>query len=183
MNAPFTIHQIHLLNFKSINKHPLVFYDWFCPFNLPLIFSIGSFSIRFIMHDVSARQKKKEDDGDLHLAQKITHNHRYSASNQADEEYDYDGSPRRKTRKKGGGSNRESAEISNSANRFLTQKERCQFCIENSTRPKHLIIAIANFTYLSLPHQQPVVPGHCCISTLQVSLLFVFFHSLFQLDD
>ncbi|KAL8525067.1 hypothetical protein ACS0TY_014608 [Phlomoides rotata] len=122
---------------------------------------------RLILHDVSARQNKKEDDGDLHLAQKITHNHRYSVSNQADEEYDYDDGPRRKTRKKGGGGNRESSGISNSANRFLTQQERCQFCFENPSRPKHLIIAIANFTYLSLPHQQPVVPGHCGISTLQ----------------
>lgn len=130
------------------------------------------------MHDVSERHKKKEDDGDLHLANKITHNHRYSVANQADEEYDYDDGPRRKTRKKEGGGNREKSEISNSANRFLTQQERCQFCFENSTRPKHLIIAIANFTYLSLPHQQPVVPGHCSIATLQVSLLFVVFFSL-----
>lgn len=121
------------------------------------------------MHDVSARQKKKEDDTDLHLAQKIMHNHRYSISNQADEEYDYDDGPRRKSRKKGGGGNKKSSEITNSANRFLTQQERCQFCFENPARPKHLVIAIANFTYLSLPHQQPVVPGHCCILTLQVT--------------
>ncbi|KAI3469702.1 hypothetical protein Pfo_026365 [Paulownia fortunei] len=122
---------------------------------------------RFIMHDVSARQKKKEDDADLHLAQKIMHNHRYSTSNQADEEYDYDDGPRRKTRKKGGGGNHKSSEITNSANRFLTQQERCLFCFESPARPKHLVIAIANFTYLSLPQQQPVVPGHCGILTLQ----------------
>ncbi|KAL0348959.1 UNVERIFIED_CONTAM: CWF19-like protein 2 [Sesamum angustifolium] len=117
--------------------------------------------------DVSARQKKKEDDADLHLAQKIMHNHRYSVSNQADEEYDYDDGPRRKTRKKGGAGNHKASEITNSANRFLTQQDRCQFCFENPNRPKHLIVAIANFTYLSLPQQQPVVPGHCAILTLQ----------------
>ncbi|PIN25061.1 hypothetical protein CDL12_02196 [Handroanthus impetiginosus] len=122
---------------------------------------------RFIMQDVSARQKKKEDDADLHLAQKIMQNHRYSISNQADEEYDYDDGPRKKTRKKKGGGNPKSSEITNSANRFLTQQERCQFCFENPARPKHLVIAIANTTYLSLPHHQPVVPGHCCILTLQ----------------
>ncbi|KAL3649076.1 hypothetical protein CASFOL_005479 [Castilleja foliolosa] len=123
---------------------------------------------RVIMHDVSARQKKKEDDGDLHLAQKIMHNHRYSVSGQADEEYDYDGEPRKKNRKKGQGSgNHRSTDIANSANRFLTQQDRCQFCFENPGRPKHLVIAIANFTYLALPHHQPVVPGHCDILTLQ----------------
>ncbi|KAK4425547.1 CWF19-like protein 2 [Sesamum alatum] len=122
---------------------------------------------RIIMQDVSARQKKKEDDADLHLAQKIMHNHRYNVSNQADEEYDYDDGPRRKTRKKGGAGNHNASEITHSANRFLTQQDRCQFCFENPNRPKHLVIAIANFTYLSLPHQQPVVPGHCAILTLQ----------------
>lgn len=121
------------------------------------------------MHDVSARQRKREDDGDLHLAQKIIHNHRYSTSNQADEEYDYDDGPRKKTRKKGGGGNNKSSEIVNHANRFLTQQERCQFCFENPKRHKHLVIAIANFTYLSLPQQHPVVPGHCGILTLQVT--------------
>ncbi|GFP95886.1 cwf19-like protein 2 [Phtheirospermum japonicum] len=111
---------------------------------------------RVIMHDVSARQKKKEDDGDLHLAQNIMHNHRYSVSGQADEEYDYDGGLRKKNRKKGqGGGNHRSTEITNSAKRFLTQQDRCQFCFENPGRPKHLVIAIANFTYLALPQQQP----------------------------
>ncbi|KAK6161384.1 hypothetical protein DH2020_004765 [Rehmannia glutinosa] len=127
---------------------------------------IDGTSSRFIMHDVSARKNKKEDDGDLHLAQKIMHNHRYSISSQADE-YDFDDGPRKKTRKKGGGGNYKSSEITNSANRFLTQQERCQFCFENPSRPKHLVIAIANFTYLALPQQQPVVPGHCGILTLQ----------------
>ncbi|XP_051128663.1 uncharacterized protein LOC127249748 [Andrographis paniculata] len=123
---------------------------------------------RLIMHDVSAKQKRKEDDADLHLAQKIMHNHRYNTSNQADEEYDYDDAPRKRNRKKGGdGNKKSSSEMVNHANRFLTQQERCQFCFKNPSRPKHLVVAIANFTYLSLPQQQPVVPGHCCILTLQ----------------
>lgn len=122
---------------------------------------------RYIMNDVSARQKKKEEDADLNLAQTIVRNHQYSKSRQADDEYDYDDGPRKRTRKKGGGDNHKSSEISNSANRFFTQQERCQFCFENPTRPKHLVVAIANFTYLSLPQMQPVVPGHCCILTLQ----------------
>ncbi|KAL3617720.1 hypothetical protein CASFOL_038041 [Castilleja foliolosa] len=117
---------------------------------------------------MSLQDKKKEDDGDLYLAQKIMHNHRYSVSGQANEEYDYDGEPRKKNRKKGQGSgNHRSTDIANSANRFLTQQDRCQFCFENPGRPKHLVIAIANFTYLALPHHQPVVHGHCDILTLQ----------------
>ncbi|KAJ8427445.1 hypothetical protein Cgig2_022532 [Carnegiea gigantea] len=37
-------------------------------------------------------------------------------------------------------------------------------------RPKHLVVAIANFTYLMLPQFQPVASGHCCIMTLQHEL-------------
>ncbi|XP_073148161.1 uncharacterized protein [Henckelia pumila] len=122
---------------------------------------------RCILHDVSSRQKRKEEDADLNLANKIMQNHRYSISGQADDEYDYDDGPRTKARKKGGGDSRKSSEITNSAKRFMTQQERCQFCFDNPTRPKHLVIAIANFTYLSLPQMQPIVAGHCYIVTLQ----------------
>ncbi|XP_073038005.1 uncharacterized protein [Primulina eburnea] len=122
---------------------------------------------RRILHDVSSRQKKKEEDADLNLAKKIMHNQRFSISGQADDEYDYDDGPRTKTRKKGGGDNCKSSEITNSAKRLMTQQDRCQFCFENPTRPKHLAIAIANFTYLSLPQMQPIVAGHCYIVTLQ----------------
>ncbi|XP_057446194.1 uncharacterized protein LOC130738264 [Lotus japonicus] len=48
-------------------------------------------------------------------------------------------------------------------NRFLTQQERCLLCLENPNRPLHLIVSIANWTYLMLPQWQLVVPGHCCI--------------------
>ncbi|XP_073278643.1 uncharacterized protein [Primulina huaijiensis] len=128
---------------------------------------IDATTSRCILHDVSSRQKKKEEDADLNLAKKIMHNHRFSISGQADDEYDYDDGPRTKTRKKGGGDNRKSSEITNSAKRFMTQQDRCQFCFDNPTRPKHLAIAIANFTYLSLPQMQPIVAGHCYIVTLQ----------------
>ncbi|XP_059632401.1 uncharacterized protein LOC132275045 [Cornus florida] len=122
---------------------------------------------RYIMHDKSVRQKKNEEDADMHLAQKIVQNQRYSLNTQADDEYDYDDGPRRKTRKKGGGKEHKSTEMTNYAKRIMTQQERCQFCFENPTRPRHLVIAIANFTYLCLPHWQPVVHGHCCILPMQ----------------
>ncbi|XP_073156595.1 uncharacterized protein [Henckelia pumila] len=122
---------------------------------------------RCILQDVASRQKRKEEDADLNLANKIMHNHRYSISGLADDEYDYDDGPMTKARKKRGGDSRKSSEITNAAIRFMSQQERCQFCFDNPTRPKHLTISIANFTYLSLPQMQPIVSGHCYIMTLQ----------------
>ena len=123
---------------------------------------------RSIIHDSSLQQKKKEEDADIHLAQKIVQNKQYSMSARADDEYDFDDGPRKKTRKKGAGDHKSTEKV-NFPKRILTQQERCKFCFENPNRPRHLVVAIANFTYLSLPHWQSVVPGHCCISTLQVS--------------
>ena len=122
------------------------------------------------MHDSSLRRKRKEDDADLHLAQKIMQSKQYNMSRRADDEYDFDDAPSRKTRKKEGHNDRKiQAEKNNFAKRIVTQQERCQFCFENPTRPRHLVVAIANFTYLMLPQWQPVVPGHCCILPMQVS--------------
>ncbi|CAL5440840.1 unnamed protein product [Camellia sinensis] len=117
-------------------------------------------------HDTSIRKRKKEDDADMHLAQKIAQNKQYSISGRADDEYDFDDGPRRKTRKKGAKDNK-LTEKTNFPQQILTQQERCQFCFENPSRPRHLVVAIANFTYLSLPHWQSIVPGHCCILTSQ----------------
>ncbi|KAJ7526108.1 hypothetical protein O6H91_17G082000 [Diphasiastrum complanatum] len=50
---------------------------------------------------------------------------------------------------------------------IVTQHERCQFCFENPSRPKHLIVAIANFTYLMLPTKFSLVQGHCYIVPMQ----------------
>lgn len=113
------------------------------------------------------RNKDKEDDADMHLAQRIAQSRQYSISGRADEEYDFDDGPRRKTRKKAGGADQKSTETNSFARRILTQQERCQFCFENPSRPRHLVVSIANFTYLMLPSSQPVVPGHCCILPMQ----------------
>ncbi|XP_060188090.1 uncharacterized protein LOC132617160 [Lycium barbarum] len=112
---------------------------------------------RYFMHDAYAREKKKREDADVHFAQEIGQNRQYNAYCQADE-YDYDDEPRRKIQKKAG--------VENSRH-ILTQQERCHFCFENPMNPKHLVVAIANFTYLTLPKWQPIVPGHCCILTIQ----------------
>lgn len=108
------------------------------------------------------KQKKKEDDADTHIAKKIMRNKQYTVSGQVDDEYDFEDAPSRKSQKKGVGDERNYV-----VKRIVTQQERCQFCFENPTRPKHLIISIANFTYLMLPPWQPVVPGHCCILPMQ----------------
>ncbi|KAK8510900.1 hypothetical protein V6N13_091293 [Hibiscus sabdariffa] len=125
---------------------------------------------RFVAHDVSARKGKDDDDSDMHLARRTMKNKKFSLSGQADDEYDYEDGPRRKSRKKGGESNQKVSENNHLARRLLTQQERCLFCFENPNRPKHLVVAIANFTYLMLPQWQPVVPGHCCILPMQHDL-------------
>ncbi|KAA8527717.1 hypothetical protein F0562_035414 [Nyssa sinensis] len=96
-------------------------------------------SSRYIMHDASVHQKKKEDNADMHLAQKIVQNQQYSISGRADDEYDYDDGPRRKTRKTVGANDHKPSRMTNFTRRILTQQERCQFCFENPTRPKHLV--------------------------------------------
>lgn len=117
---------------------------------------------RYTMQGTTVRQKRKEEDADMHLAQTIVQNKQYSMSGRADDEYDFDEGPRRKTRKKGGNDPQPMEKI-HAGTRILTQQERCNFCFENPNRPRHLVVAIANFTYLMLPQWQPVAPGHCCI--------------------
>ncbi|KAJ0034051.1 hypothetical protein Pint_24660 [Pistacia integerrima] len=123
----------------------------------------GNFS-RYVIHDISVR--KNDDDADLHLAQKIIRSKQSSISGRADDEYDFEDGPSRKTRKKKGGNDNKGSERA-MVKHILTQQERCLFCFENPNRPRHLVVALANFTYLMLPQWQPVVPGHCCILTMQ----------------
>ncbi|KAL8162753.1 hypothetical protein V2J09_014242 [Rumex salicifolius] len=123
---------------------------------------------RYAMRDMDVKQKRKEDDSDVHLAQNIMKNKLYSLSGRADDEYDYDGvAPSKKSKKKDSGDQKRQVTKQSLANRIATQQERCQFCFENPNRPKHLVVAIGNFTYLMLPQRQPLVPGHCCILPLQ----------------
>ncbi|XP_038703649.1 CWF19-like protein 2 isoform X2 [Tripterygium wilfordii] len=119
---------------------------------------------RYIITDLSTR---KEEDADRHLAHKIMQNKQYSLSGRADDEYDFEDGPKKKSRKKGGDDDHKVSGKNSFAKRILTQQERCIFCFENPSRPKHLVVSIANFSYLMLPKYQPLVPGHCCILTLQ----------------
>lgn len=133
--------------------------------------NIFSFPLcRYVIQDKSVR-KRDDDDADKNLARKIMQNKQYSVSGQADDEYDYEDGPSRMSRKKGGGQGHRDAEKDIRPKRILTQQERCQFCFENPNRPKHLVVSIANFTYLMLPQWEPVVAGHCCILPMQVILI------------
>ena len=100
-------------------------------------------------------------------------NKQYSVSGRADDEYDFDDGPSRKSGRKGRDSDHKVSNKNDLAKRILTQQERCHFCFENPNRPKHLVVSIANFTYLMLPQGQPIVPGHCCILPMQVSLVLL----------
>ncbi|KAL4590336.1 hypothetical protein LXL04_003265 [Taraxacum kok-saghyz] len=122
---------------------------------------------RYIMHGIKARKEKKEEDADMHVARSIMQNKQYrNISGQADDEYEYDegGPPKRKKK------NNKTQNSTRFEKRILTQSERCNFCFENPKRPRHLVVAIANFTYLMLPQWQPLVPGHCYILPMQHEL-------------
>lgn len=112
--------------------------------------------------DFSIRKRKDDEDANVHLARKIAQNKKYG---RPDDEYDYEDGPSKKSRKKGRDNDQTGKQIL--VKRVLTQQECCLFCFENPNRPKHLVIAIANFTYLMLPQRQSVVPGHCCILPMQ----------------
>ena len=116
------------------------------------------------MQETQMMQKEKENDIDRHLAQTIMDKKLYSTSSQADDEYEFDKTPLENSKKRR--ADHMLGKIM--AKRIVTQQERCLFCFESPNRPKHLVVAIANFTYLMLPQFEPVVPGHCCILTVQV---------------
>ncbi|XP_024526774.1 CWF19-like protein 2 [Selaginella moellendorffii] len=117
-----------------------------------------------VMKKITAIQRHAQEnkDSDAFLASKI---YRSRERYQADDEYDDVGiesdAYKKKSARKG------MTKAKNSAvsqyNRIQTQNERCRYCFENSSRPKHLTIAIGNFTYLMLPPTSSLVPGHCYI--------------------
>ncbi|XP_057986664.1 uncharacterized protein LOC131171212 [Hevea brasiliensis] len=124
-------------------------------FGCVLILGIQTLSFKFTNHTVSLPEMRRANDclswGKRKRQEaeniKLIQNKQYG---RADDEYDFEDGPCRKSRKK-----------------VATQQERCLFCFENPNQPKHLVVSIANFTYLMLPQWQPVVPGHCFILPMQ----------------
>lgn len=104
----------------------------------------------------------RRESADRNMAGTISKNKLY----RADDEYDDLGplAERKKKRNKERGQERPTIQ---SYNRIQTQQERCPLCFDNADRPKHLTMAIANFTYLTLPPKRPLVPGHCYIVPMQ----------------
>jgi hypothetical protein len=106
--------------------------------------------------------RRKTADRDL--AETISRNKLYKA----DDEYDDYGPAAGKKQKKSAGTRETVA--TQGRNRIVTQHERCQWCFDNAERPKHLTIALANFTYLTLSPRRPIVPSHCFIVPMQVKV-------------
>ncbi|KQK13288.1 hypothetical protein BRADI_1g09173v3 [Brachypodium distachyon] len=109
---------------------------------------------------VAADRRKGEKDADLHAADLIVRSKHYNMSRSVEDEYNLGDAPRRKSKEA-------HEEKSTTHTHILTQKDRCLYCLENPSRPKHLVVAIGNFTYLMLPQFEPVVPGHFIILPLQ----------------
>lgn len=120
-------------------------------------------STRNTIKPSAADRRKREEDADRHLANKIMHNKQYNMSKSIEDEYDFGDAPSKKGKRR----NKDAHEERRSTHWLTTQKERCMYCFENPSRPKHLVVAIGNFTYLMLPQLEPVVPGHCIILPLQ----------------
>ncbi|XP_053167495.1 CWF19-like protein 2 isoform X2 [Hemicordylus capensis] len=51
--------------------------------------------------------------------------------------------------------------------KFAACMEKCPHCFGSPELPKHLIIAIGNKVYLSLPNYQSLTEGHCLIAPMQ----------------
>ncbi|KAG0566602.1 hypothetical protein KC19_7G076500 [Ceratodon purpureus] len=104
----------------------------------------------------------RRESADKAMAGMIGQNKMYKA----DDEYDDLGPHAEKKKKKPAQGANQRPTVQN-YNRIQTQAERCQLCFDNVNRPKHLTMAIANFTYLTLPPRRPLVNGHCYIVPMQ----------------
>jgi len=69
--------------------------------------------------------------------------------------------------------NLKSAEVSADRNKAIAQHkklmrrlEKCKYCFGNPENPKHLIISIGQYAYLSVPSFVPLQPGHCIIAPM-----------------
>lgn len=78
------------------------------------------------------QQKVMEDDTNIRLAQRIMKNRQYTMSTQADDEHSCDGAPTEKSKGKGTHLNNE--------------LDASQNLVKSPKRPKHVVVAIANFT-------------------------------------
>ncbi|KAG6556722.1 hypothetical protein Mapa_001665 [Marchantia paleacea] len=121
------------------------------------------------LNSVKPRDKIRDRNQsyDAKLAGSIARNKLYKGN--VDDEYDYgDGCDMEGSREKKGKQARPSVRPRvDGVNRISTQQERCQFCFENADRPKHLVIAMANSTYLMIPPRTSLVPFHCYIVPMQ----------------
>ncbi|KAH7294786.1 hypothetical protein KP509_27G018900 [Ceratopteris richardii] len=119
---------------------------------------------------------EKGADGDSRLVKSILQYKDYRNSSFVDTEYEamsgsiLEPDPMRSKRKlsqAAAAEAKEAREAINAHRRIVTQEERCQFCFNNQSRPKHLTLSIANSCYLMLPPWDAIVHGHCLIVPMQ----------------
>ncbi|KAH7294788.1 hypothetical protein KP509_27G019100 [Ceratopteris richardii] len=119
---------------------------------------------------------EKGADGDSRLVKSILQYKDYRNSSFVDTEYEamcgriLEPDPMRskiKLSQAAAAEAKEAREAINAHRRIVTQEERCQFCFNNQSRPKHLTLSIANSCYLMLPPWDAIVHGHCLIVPMQ----------------
>eukprot|EP00250_Pteridium_aquilinum_P011959 c20417_g1_i1 orf=100-2475(+) len=132
-------------------------------------------SLKSIVGEFNHRLEKN-NSGDAGLAESILHNKQYNRLTCVDDEYEsVSGSfkevgsmkAQKKASKGRGMQGKEASQAIQAHKRIITQEERCHFCFNNPSRPKHLTISIANSTYLMLPPREPLVDGHCFLVPTQ----------------
>ncbi|QDZ26000.1 hypothetical protein HOP50_20g85510 [Chloropicon primus] len=92
-----------------------------------------------------------------------------------DEEYDNDGalrvlgrtSEKRRKKSSGGGSDSRQKQVQ-AFQRAERSQEHCRYCLSNPNRPKQLVVAIGQMSYLRLPTgKRSVAQGHCLIVPME----------------
>lgn len=123
------------------------------------------------LKDLVAEQKLEgEPDVDERMAQNIVKKGSSFKSSELDAEEEYDNDVglhlaeqpgRRQSEKRR--AKKEKEEAKNDYKRLTTVSERCKFCFQNPSKPRHLHIAYGARSYLSLPIASPFLVERQCI--------------------
>ncbi|KAK9827469.1 hypothetical protein WJX74_004333 [Apatococcus lobatus] len=123
------------------------------------------------------REQRYGDPGDMDaaFAANVANKARYrQKATDVDDEYDVDGGldmyeAKRKRGNKEQHAQREKAARIADYKRMTSAQDQCNLCFASPRRSRHLTISIGQSAYLLLPPRARLVPGHCCISTLEHS--------------
>lgn len=114
-------------------------------------------------------------DVDQAMIDSIVKNKRYKESDfDVDGEYDYDAGTNlhkehkhKKKEKVGKLQDQKRRAQINDFKRLTAVEDTCLMCFSCPRRPKHLVVSIATMTYLRLPAEKRLVPGHSMIVPLE----------------